>query len=122
MLPIAAAAGIVVAEIAGVVSARRVSRIRPAAALIEATVEPRLIHPVRLLLGLCALGGGGALCFLMIAGYFQLQLVDPFAICAGLLFVIAIALLGPVVVRLAEVVVRLPLLLVSWCGWSLGPC
>ena len=57
---IAAGAGILVAEIAGFVSARRVSRIRPAAALLEATVEPRLIHPVRLLLGLCALGGGAA--------------------------------------------------------------
>ena len=49
---IAAGAGIVFAEIAGLVSVRRVSRIRPAAALTEATVEPRLIHPLRLLLGL----------------------------------------------------------------------
>ena len=60
---VAAGAGVVVAEIAGLVSARRVSRIRPAAALVEATVEPRLIHPVRLLLGLCTLGGGAV--FLM---------------------------------------------------------
>ena len=52
---IAAGAGILFAEIAGLVSVRRVSRIRPAAALSEASADPRLIHPLRLLLGLCAL-------------------------------------------------------------------
>ena len=120
VLPISAATGVVVAELAGMVSARRVSRIRPAAALVETTVEPRLIHPVRLLSGLCALGGGGALCFLMIALNFSVQLVDTLAICTGLLFITAIALLGPLVVRVAELVIRLPLLLVSGVGGRLA--
>jgi putative ABC transport system permease protein len=120
VLPISAATGVVVAELAGMVSARRVSRIRPAAALVETTVEPRLVHPVRLLLGLCALGGGGALCFLMIALNFSVQLVDTLAICTGLLFITAIALLGPLVVRVAELVIRLPLLLVSGVGGRLA--
>ena len=120
VLPISAATGVVVAELAGMVSARRVSRIRPAAALVETTVEPRLVHPVRLLLGLCALGGGGALCFLMIALNFSVQLVDTLAICTGLLFITAIALLGPLVVRVAELVMRLPLLLVSGVGGRLA--
>ena len=120
VLPISAATGIGVAELAGMVSARRVSHIRPAAALVETTVEPRLVHPVRLLLGLCALGGGGALCFLMIALNFSVQLVDTLAICTGLLFIIAIALLGPLVVRVAELVIRLPLLLVSGVGGRLA--
>ncbi|MGO9149250.1 MAG: FtsX-like permease family protein [Acidimicrobiales bacterium] len=120
VLPISAATGVVVAELAGMVSARRVSRIRPAAALVETTVEPRLVHPVRLLLGLCALGGGGALCFLMIALNFSVQLVDTLAICTGLLFISAIALLGPLVVRVAELVMRLPLLLVSGVGGRLA--
>jgi len=117
---IAAGAGIVFAEIAGLVSVRRVSRIRPAAALTEATVEPRLIHPVRLLLGLCALGGGAAMCYLMMAVTFSTNLIDLFAILTGLLFLIAIALLGPVLVRLAEMLIRLPLLLVSGVGGRLA--
>ena len=117
---IAAGAGIVFAEIAGVVSVRRVSRIRPAAALSEATVGPRLIHPVRLLLGLCALGGGAAMCILMTMITFSTNLIDTFAIFSGLLFLIAIALLGPVLVSLAELLVRFPLLLVSGVGGRLA--
>jgi len=117
---IAAGAGIVFAEIAGFVSVRRVSRIRPAAALSEATVEPRLIHPVRLLFGLCALGGGAAMCILMTMVAFSTQLILTFAIGAGLLLLIAIALLGPVLVRLAELLARFPLLLVSGVGGRLA--
>ena len=117
---IAAGAGIVFAEIAGFVSVRRVSRIRPAAALSEATVEPRLIHPVRLLFGLCALGGGAAMCILMMMVAFSTQLILTFAIFAGLLLLIAFALLGPVLVRLAELLVRFPLLLVSGVGGRLA--
>jgi hypothetical protein len=71
---IAAGTGILVAEIAGHVSARRVSRIRPAAALHEASAERHLIHPVRLMLGLCALGGGVTLGILMIKVSFSMQL------------------------------------------------
>jgi len=117
---IAAGAGILVAEIAGFVSARRVSRIRPAAALVEATVEPRLIHPVRLLIGLFALGGGAALCTLMIVASLSVALVDTFAILTGLLFLTAIALLGPVLVRVAELLARLPVLLLSGVGGRLA--
>ena len=117
---VAAGAGIVFAEIAGFVSVRRVSRIRPAAALSEATVGPRLIHSVRLLLGLCALGGGAAMCILMTMVTFSTNLIDMFAIFAGLLFLIAIALLGPVLVSLAELLVRFPLLLVSGVGGRLA--
>jgi len=117
---IAAGAGILVAEIAGFVSARRVSRIRPAAALLEATVEPRLIHPVRLLLGLCALGGGAALCTLMVIANLGVALVDTFAILTGLLFLTAVALLGPVLVRIVELLARLPVLLLSGVGGRLA--
>ena len=120
MLLVAAGAGIFVAEAAGMVSARRVSRIRPAAALVETTVEPRLIHPVRLLLGLGFLGGGGALCFLIVTVSFSVQLDLTLAIATGLSFLIAIALLGPVLVRIAELVLRLPLLLVSGVGGRLA--
>jgi putative ABC transport system permease protein len=117
---IAAGAGILVAEVAGLVSVRRVSRIRPAAALTEATVEPRLIHPLRLLFGLLALAGGAALCILMTVVTFSTQLILTFALPAGLLFLTAIALLGPVLVSLAELLVRFPLLLVSGVGGRLA--
>jgi putative ABC transport system permease protein len=117
---IAAGAGILVAEIAGFVSVRRVSRIRPAAALLEATVEPRLIHPVRLLLALSALGGGAALCTLMVVASLGTALVDTFAILTGLLFLTAVALLGPVLVRVAELLARLPVLLFSGVGGRLA--
>ena len=117
---IAAGAGIVFAEIAGLVSVRRVSRIRPAAALSEASADPRLIHPLRLLLGLCALGGGAATCYLMMAVTFSTNLIDLFAILTGLLFLIAITLLGTVLVRLAELLVRFPLLLVSGAACRLA--
>jgi putative ABC transport system permease protein len=117
---IAGGTGVVIAEIAGLVSARRVSRIRPSAALVEATVEPRLIHSVRLLLGLFALGGGVTMCILMTVASFSTQLVLTFAILTGLLFMIAIALLGPVLVFLAELLVRLPVLLFSGVGGRLA--
>jgi putative ABC transport system permease protein len=56
----------------------------------------------------------------MIALNFSVQLVDTLAICTGLLFITAIALLGPLVVRVAELVIRLPLLLVSGVGGRLA--
>jgi putative ABC transport system permease protein len=120
VVSIAAGAGILVAEIAGFVSVRRVSRIRPAAALLEATVEPRLIHPLRLVLGLLALGGGAALCILMLVANLSVTLVDMFAIFTGLLFLTAVALLGPVLVRVAELLARLPVLLLSGVGGRLA--
>jgi putative ABC transport system permease protein len=57
-LLISAGAAIVVAELSGLLAARRASRIRPAAALAEASIERRSPRPFRLVLGLGALGGG----------------------------------------------------------------
>ena len=114
---IAAGTGILVAELAGYVSARRVSRIRPAAALHEASAERRLIHPVRLMLGLCALGGGITLGILMVKVSFSVQLVLTFAIGTVLLFLTAIALLGPLLAVAAELLLRVPVLLLTGVGW-----
>ena len=55
------AAAVVVAELAGLFAARRASRIRPAAALKEASIERRFPRPLRLVLGVGALGGGAVL-------------------------------------------------------------
>lgn len=119
-LAVAIGAGVLVAELAGLVSVRRVSRIRPTAALGEAALERRLLHPVRWVCGLCFLGGGAALCVLMVAISFSVKLKLTFAICVGMSFVTAVALLGPVLVSLVELLIRLPLLALSGMGGRLA--
>ena len=57
VLPITVGAGLVIAELAGFVAGRRAGRVPPAGALAEARVERRWPHPLRVLLGGCALGG-----------------------------------------------------------------
>ena len=88
------AAAVVVAELAGLFAARRASRIRPAAALKEASIERRFPRSLRLVLGVGALGGGAVLS--MVA----LQQPDPSqqqnqALLVLLVFMAGIALLGP---------------------------
>jgi len=56
-LLIATGSGVIVAELAGFIAARRASRARPAEALAEASAERRWPHPVRVALGVIALGG-----------------------------------------------------------------
>ena len=56
----------------------------------------------------------------MMAVTFSTNLIDLFAILTGLLFLIAITLLGTVLVRLAELLVRFPLLLVSGAACCLA--
>lgn len=105
-------AGVGVAELSGVLAARRASRIRPAAALQEATVERRTPRPLRLVLGLGALGGGGVLSVVALRQpdpsqqLVQAELV--LLACMG-----GVALLGPYLMLLAEMVLRLPLRLLG---------
>lgn len=65
-------------------------------------------------------GRRAALCILMMVATFSTQLILTFALPAGLLFLAAIALLGPVLVSLAELLVRFPLLLLSEVGGRLA--
>lgn len=113
VLLIAAGAGVFVAELAGFVAGRRASRVRPTEALAEASVEGRWPHPARIVLGVIALGGAVALGIVTLG-----QNVDPDqqasnALVTLLVSMVAVAFLGPLLVAAAEVVLRLPLRLLS---------
>jgi putative ABC transport system permease protein len=108
VLLIAAGTGVVVAELAGFVAARRASRVRPAEALTEASVERRWPHPVRVALGVIALGGAVALGILTIRlhqGADQRLNLASFTLLASMA---AVAFLGPILVAAAELILRLP--------------
>src|SRR5262249_40247057 len=120
VLAITVGAGLVVAELAGFVAARRVSRIPPVAAMGEAQVQRRWPGPLRVLLGLAALGGGVAL------GVFALDNAGSatnrlnFTLLMLLALLAAVALLGPLLVAAAELVLRLPLRLLAPVAARLG--
>lgn len=113
LLLVAAGTGTVVAVVSGLVAARRAARIRPSAALAEAKVERQMPHPVRLLLGLGALAGAGALCYEVVSKPLSAvaRVNDAFDIL--LASMAAVALLGPLLVVLAELVLRVPLRLLG---------
>jgi len=104
--------GVGIAELAGLFAARRASRTRPAAALVEASVERRFPRPLRLLLGLCALGGGVALGVVTLGQADASEQLDE-AQAVLLTFMAGIALLGPYLVTVAEIVMCLPLRLLG---------
>ncbi len=108
ILLIAAGTSVVVAELAGFIAARRASRVRPAEALAEASVERRWPHPVRVALGIIALGGAVSLGIVTVrlhqnAGQ-RLNLAS-FSLLASMA---AVAFLGPILVAAAELTLRLP--------------
>jgi putative ABC transport system permease protein len=107
-----AAAAIVIAEIAGFLAARRASRVRPAIALGEATVERRHPSPLRLVSGAVALAIGVNLTVRSVTrpgGFQQIQLADE----ALLAFLVASAFLAPYLMGPAERVLRRPLRVVG---------
>ncbi|HEY2552366.1 MAG TPA: FtsX-like permease family protein, partial [Streptosporangiaceae bacterium] len=107
LLP-AIGAAVVVAELAGLLAARRASRIRPAAALEEASIERRYPRPLRLLLGLAALAGGVVLSIVALREHDASQQLND-ALFGLLAFLSAIAFLGPYLIAVTELVLRLPL-------------
>lgn len=109
VLLVAVGAGLIVAQLAGFVAARRASRTPPAAALREANVERRWPHPVRIVLGVVMLGGGVALCVVLLTVRLSAYDQANFALPMLLAFMIGVALLGPLLVALAELAVRLPM-------------
>jgi putative ABC transport system permease protein len=104
ILLVAAGTGLIVAELSGWIAARRAGRARPAEALRESAGERWWPHPVRIILGLAALGGGITLATVTLkaSGGNQLNLAFPLL----LLLMAAVALLGPLLVALAELVLR----------------
>ncbi len=106
------AAAVVVAELAGLFAARRASRIRPAAALKEASIERRFPRPLRLVLGVGALGGGAVLAAVALQQPDASQQQNQ-ALLVLLAFMAGIALLGPYLMVLAERILHLPLVLLG---------
>lgn len=111
-LLLAVGVGTVIAQVAGLLAARRASRIPPAAALQEASVERRYPRPVRLVLGLAALAGGVVLCVVTFGQSSAAQQLS-LALLMLLAFMVAVALLGPFLVVVAELALRLPLRLAA---------
>jgi putative ABC transport system permease protein len=111
---------VAVAELAGFAAARRASRISPAAALRETDVERRWPHPARVVFGLVCLAGGAtlywALSHLEFSAYERISL----SLELGLILMAALALLGPLIVAFAELLLRLPVRAVSRVGGRLA--
>lgn len=108
-IPLAAAigAGVVAALLAGLAAARRPARIKPGQALSEAAVERFRPGPVRTLLGAGALVGGIVLA--RVAAAANGEDAANAALGVVMLFMLAVALLGPVISRLCAWLFGLPL-------------
>ncbi|SDO08904.1 ABC transporter permease [Actinacidiphila guanduensis] len=108
-IPMVAAvgAGLLAALLAGYLAARRPSKARPSQALGEAAVERRRPGVVRTVLGVVALAGGVVLA----AVAAQASGDDAASTALGVVFcfMVAVALLGPIVSWLAAAVLGLPL-------------
>ena len=110
IIPVVAAVGssVLTALIAVAAAGRRASRVQPTQALQESATEPRLIGPVRILAGLIALAGALALISVSASSSSPNTVADA-AVGVSFALVLAVAFLGPLVARLAALVVR-PLL------------
>ncbi|MBC9712924.1 ABC transporter permease [Streptomyces sp. TRM66268-LWL] len=99
-LPLAAAvaAGLLTALGAGWTAGRRPAKIKPGQALAEASVEPLRPGVVRTVLGFCALGGGAALAG--VAASTAGADAANASLGVVMLFMLAVALLGPLLARL----------------------
>ena len=111
---------VAVAELAGLAAAWRASRISPAAALREAEVERRWPHPVRVTLGLVCLAGGVAMYWAISHLEFSAYQRISLSLELGLVFMAAMALLGPLLVAAAELLMRLPVRALSKVGGRLA--
>jgi len=106
LLLISCGSSVLVAALSGWIAARRAGRVSPAQALREAgAADPKWPHPVRILLGLGAMAGAGAL---MTATFDQNAPDSQLALAGPLLMVcmVAVALLGPLLVAFAAWLAR----------------
>ncbi|MGW6981703.1 FtsX-like permease family protein [Streptomyces sp. NPDC054932] len=108
-IPLAAAIGVglVTALLAGWAAARRPARIRPGQALADAAVERVRPGWIRTPLGLAALAGGAACAGLAATGS-GADAADA-SLGVVMLFMLAVALLGPLIARACAAVLGLPL-------------
>lgn len=108
-IPFAAAVGAVLltALLAGLAAARRPSRIEPGRALAESQVERRPAGRIRTPLGVLALAGGAVLAG--VAAHESGEDAANAALGVVMLFMLAVALLGPLIARLCAALIGLPL-------------
>ncbi|MER6910856.1 ABC transporter permease [Streptomyces sp. NPDC000594] len=104
---VAVAAVVLTALCAGFLAARKPSRIRPGQALADASVERVGFAPIRTPLGLVAVGGGVALAGL--AAQTSGNNAANAALGVVMLFMLAVALLGPLIARACAALFGLPL-------------
>ena len=105
LLLIACGSNAIVAAAGGWIAARRAGRISPAQAVRQALTERKWPHPVRVLLGLAAAAGTGALMVAMLVQHSpdgQIQLALPLLLAC----IVAVALLGPLLVAFAAWLAR----------------
>ncbi|GAA0590551.1 ABC transporter permease [Streptomyces crystallinus] len=108
-IPMVAAAGaaVLTSLFAGYMAARRPSRVKPGEALRDASVERLRIGWIRTPLGLAALGGGIA--FAGVAASEKGEDSANAALGVVMLFMLAVALLGPLIARACATLFGLPL-------------
>ena len=104
----AVASTVVTALIAVAAAGRKAARVRPTLALQESAAEPRLIGPVRLILGVLATAGAFGVLAVAAASGDATSTAD-LAVLTSLVLVVAIALLGPLVARIAATILALVL-------------
>ena len=107
LLFIAVVSGMTIGALSGLLAARRAGRAAPADALRESVAGRRWPHPVRTVLGLVALGGSGALVVAISRSGAGTQEIGT-ALSLLLALIVAVALLGPLLTAVAELLVRLP--------------
>ncbi|WFB09580.1 ABC transporter permease [Streptomyces sp. LX-29] len=103
----AVGAGLLTSLLAGLIAARRPARIRPGQALGEAAVERLRPGWIRTPLGVAALAGGVALAG--VAAHESGEDAANAALGVVMLFMLAVALLGPVIARCCAWLLGLPL-------------
>jgi putative ABC transport system permease protein len=120
-LPIAAtvAGGVVGALLAVLAAGRRAARVPPTRALAEASVQPRLLGPGRVVGGLLALGGAVPL-FAVAATTRAPETAAATSELTALFLVLAVGFLGPIVARAAAGLLGPPLARVSPVGGFLA--
>ncbi len=120
-LPIAATVvgGVAGAVLAVLAAGRRASRVAPTRALVEASVQPRLLGPGRGIGGLLALGGAVPL-FAVAATTRSPETAAATSEMTALFLVLAVGFLGPIVARVAARLLGPPLARLSPVGGFLA--
>jgi putative ABC transport system permease protein len=107
LLFIAVTSGVTIGALSGLLAARRAGRAVPADAVRQSAADRRWPHPVRVAAGLAGLGGSGALVVAITRSGAGTQVIGT-ALSLLLALIVTVALLGPLLTALAELLLRWP--------------